>query len=91
MQIQFSLYVTKRKWWKFMSYRRGMPSLILEVLPDEEAQSAIHTALAAFQVRFETGWDKLIALNGGEAPKPNTFREAVLREYQPEETFYGRH
>lgn len=83
-QVQFSMYVTGATYWAFVSYRRGFPTLVLRVERDEEAQSAISTALAAFQVRFQSGWAKLITLNGGEFPKPNTFRESVLREALPE-------
>lgn len=83
-QVQGGMWVTGFKMWKFMAYCPGFPAFVTVIERDEEAQSAISTALAAFQVRFEAGMDKLIALNGGERPKPNAFREAVMRETKPD-------
>lgn len=64
-QVQGSLYVTGRKWWKFLSYCRKMPSLILTVTPDQKAQAAIQEALELFLSKFEIAKARLIELNGG--------------------------
>ena len=48
LQVHGSLYVTGRKWWKFVSYRRGFPSLILTIERDEEICAKIHDALTKF-------------------------------------------
>lgn len=64
-QVQGSLFVTGRKWWRFFSYCRKMPSLILTVEPDPVAQGAITDALAKFLARFESAKARLIELNGG--------------------------
>lgn len=35
-QVHFSLLVTKREWWDFMSYYAGLPPLLLRVVPDDK-------------------------------------------------------
>lgn len=35
-QIHFSLLVTRRKWWDFMSFYAGLPPLLVRVEPDEK-------------------------------------------------------
>ncbi len=87
-QIQFSMFVTGAKEWRFVSYRRGFPNLVLGVLRDETAQDAISTALESFLPRLETAYERLVAMNGGERPKANAFREAIMREASPE-PMYG--
>lgn len=79
-QVQFSMYVTGAKQWHFVSYRRGFPNLVLTIARDEAAQDAIKTALDAFLPRLEAAIARLTALNGGERPKPNAFRESVLNQ-----------
>lgn len=59
-QVQFSLYVSGRKWWKFVSYSRQFPALVVHVEPDPKMQDAIRTALAAFFIRFD---EKLAQIN----------------------------
>ncbi len=83
-QIQFSMFVTGAQEWRFVSYRRGFPNLVLPVERDEDAQTAISIALAAFLPRLDAAFARLVELNSGEAPRPNPFREAVLREAEPE-------
>lgn len=78
-QIQFSMFVSGAKEWRFVSYRRGFPKLVLNVSRDEEAQEAISDALEAFLPRLDDAMDKLTILNGGKRPAPNAFREAVLQ------------
>lgn len=82
-QVQFSMFVTGAKQWKFVSYRRGFPNLVLNVPRDEGAQTAIATALDAFLPRLEVAYARLIELNDGVAPQANPFREAVIREAEP--------
>lgn len=52
-QVQFQLYVSKRKWWKFVSYSRQLPALVVHVEPDPKIQEAIHVALTAFLAKFD--------------------------------------
>lgn len=90
-QVHFSLFVTGRRWWKFMSYRRGFPTFIITVERDEEKMQVFQTALNAFLPKLDSELNRLIALNGGERPAKNTFREALMREEQPQDEMYGRH
>jgi hypothetical protein len=64
-QVQGSLYVTQRPFWRFVSYRRKLPALVLTVIPDEDYQMALEEALELFLVKFEHGKERLIGLNGG--------------------------
>lgn len=64
-QVQGSLFVTGRKYWRFFSYCRKMPPLILTVTPDPKAQAAIQEALELFLSKFEIAKARLIELNGG--------------------------
>ena len=70
-QVQFSMYVTGFKKWRFMSYRRKFPPFIITVESDPVAQKAIADALAGFLPLFAQAKAKLLALNGGvRPPKP---------------------
>lgn len=61
-QVQFSLYVTGRKWWKFVSYRRRFPALVLTVERDEETMEKIDTVVKAFHANLNAAANKLKAL-----------------------------
>lgn len=52
-QVQFSLFVTGRKWWKFVSYSNYLPALVLHVLPDPEAHAAFRSALSIFNQSYD--------------------------------------
>jgi len=92
-QVQFSMYVTGFKTWRFMSHRRKFPPFIITVERDPVAQTAIATALAGFLPMFEAAKAKLLALNGGvRPPKPEaaiTPEEYMRRN--PDPNFDGRH
>lgn len=51
-QVHFSLFVTGRPRWTFLSFSRQLPSLIVEVKRDEAIQAAIRETIDAFSVRF---------------------------------------
>lgn len=70
-QVQGSMWVTGAKSWRFLSYRRGFPALVITVESDPVAQQAITDALTSFLVKLDVGKRKLIELNGGE-PKRAT-------------------
>ncbi len=63
VQVHFSMYVTGRAWWKFLSYHRKYPKFVLRVERDEEICAKIAEAMAAFLKRFSEGFAKLSALN----------------------------
>lgn len=69
-QVQGCLYVTGRESWKFVSYRRRLPALVLTVKPEEKYQMAIAEALERFIAAFDKAKDKLIAINGGPPKRP---------------------
>lgn len=58
-QVHMNLYATVRKWWRFVSYRRGFPALVLHIDRDETIISKIEKALAGFYVEFDAGMAKL--------------------------------
>jgi predicted phage-related endonuclease len=66
IQVQFSLYVTQRKWWKYLSFSRHFSPLIIHVEPDEKIQQAIGIAVAQFQSRFDPIMKKLITQREAE-------------------------
>lgn len=68
-QIHGGMYVTGFESWKFLSYRRGFPKLLLTVERDDEIQGKIHDALYEFLGNFDAAMDRLIDINGGEMPK----------------------
>ena len=52
-QIHFSMFVTGRARWKFVSYSRQFDPLVIEVKRDEEIQKKIASAVASFYERFD--------------------------------------
>ncbi len=66
-QVHGSMYVTGAPWWKFMSYNRHCPPLILTVERDEEIQKKIAEALASFNASFDAAYAKLTSGAGMRA------------------------
>lgn len=64
-QVHFSMFVTGRSSWRFMSYRRNFPPLIITIKRDDEIAETIAEALAGFFDQLEAAMDKLVKLNGG--------------------------
>ncbi len=58
-QVHMSLYVTGRKWWKFVSHHRGFPMFILTVQRDEKICATIAEALAGFYKKYDEAMAKL--------------------------------
>lgn len=65
VQVHAALYVTGRQWWNFVSYHRRMPNLVLRVERDEEIIEKMDSTLGEFLEKFNAGWDRLVAINGG--------------------------
>lgn len=61
-QVHGSLYVTGLPEWRFLSYHRGFPPLLLIVKRDEEIMERIGNALATFQRDFKAALAALAAL-----------------------------
>jgi hypothetical protein len=62
VQVHFSMYVTGRAWWYFMSYRRGYPKFILKVNRDEEIIAKIDAAILAFSDQLSAALERLRSL-----------------------------
>lgn len=58
-QVQGALLVTQRKWWKFISYNRNFPPLLLTIVPDPAFQLALQTELDRFLVDAGKAYDRL--------------------------------
>lgn len=76
VQVHAGMFVTGRAWWKFLSYRRGFPPLLLTVERDGAIQGKILEALDAFHAAFGIWMDHLTKANGGKRPKPKPYKEA---------------
>lgn len=81
VQVHFSLYVTQRKWWKFISYARGTPMLVVHVERDEEIQNKIDEAIQEFIPQLDSAFERLTEINGGP-PKRPTFQHVPKPEPQ---------
>lgn len=69
VQVQFSLWVTKRAWWDFMSFSMGLPPLLVRVEPDPAMQATIGEVVRTFTAKLDAAHAKLAALmpRGGRA------------------------
>lgn len=65
-QVQFSLYITRRARWSFVSYSRHFPALVVEVLPDPKAFAAFDEALTLFFSKFDPALARLTAERDAE-------------------------
>lgn len=67
-QVQGSMFVTGYKKWKFLSYRRRFPNLMLTIAPDDKIQKALKEALGAFKDNFDAAMKRMEEINGGPRP-----------------------
>lgn len=64
-QVHASLFVTGFKRWRFVSYRRNFPALVLTIERDEAKIAVIAEALALFQEKFDAAMKRMEEINGG--------------------------
>lgn len=64
-QVHFSMHVTGFKQWKFLSYKRHFPALLITVERDEAIQSKIAAALDDFMPKLDAAMERLTEINGG--------------------------
>lgn len=64
-QVHFSLYVSGFDRWKFVSYRRNAPALIVDVVRDPVIMGKIHDALMPFLDRLDAAMKRMEEINGG--------------------------
>lgn len=62
-QIHFSMFVTGRPWWDFLSFsRQGLPNVLIRVQRDEAIIVKLKAALDPFLERLAREYDKLKSL-----------------------------
>lgn len=76
-QVYGSMYVTGFDRWRFLSYCRGFPPLLLTIEADDDAIDAIEVAVDAFNYTLDEAWQKLIARNGGPPERGSPVSEDV--------------
>ena len=64
-QVHGAMFVTGRKWWQFLSYRRHFPPLLVRVERDEEIIEKIEEATTLFLNAFDAAFQRLCDINGG--------------------------
>lgn len=69
LQVQFALYVSGWRQWKFLSWCQDLPHIAADIEPDAKIHGVMCEAIDDFQTRFDAGWKTLCDLNGGE-PAP---------------------
>lgn len=63
VQVHASLYVTGRAWWRFLSYHRGFPKLVVTVKPEPSIMQKIKAALDGFYYAFDEAMTRLKELH----------------------------
>lgn len=58
-QVNFSLWITGRKWWKFVSYNRYLPPLVVHVDRDEKMMTTIGEIEAEFIANLDAAEAKV--------------------------------
>lgn len=81
-QVQGSMYVTGRKQWTFVSYRRKLPWLHLTITPDDKYQKALGDALDLFLVNLGKAKARLIEINGGPPKRFSAAPKATQPAFQ---------
>jgi hypothetical protein len=71
VQIQMSLMISERKSWKFVSYSRQWPALVLTVERDEKIIAAIRSALDQFLERFDEAFARISKIRDDYNAKRN--------------------
>jgi hypothetical protein len=74
-QVQGSMFVTGAEWWKFLSYCRSMPKLLLTIERDPKAQAVLAEALAEFNANLDAKYARLCEINGGPPHRAPTLAE----------------
>ena len=61
-QVRFSLWVTGREWWDFVSFRQGLPELVVRTMADDKANAVFAEAMRLFNERFDAALAKIETL-----------------------------
>jgi hypothetical protein len=81
-QVHFSMLVTGRPRWIFVSYSRQFPPLVVEVKRNEEIQGYLHEALDKFFQGFEPILAKVKGWKDAENAAKAAAHEAAVREFE---------
>lgn len=85
-QVHGSMWVTGRPEWKFMSFSRGLPPLLITAVRDEQAMKILGDVLETFLAGLDAGWERLCDINGGPPErKPLTDMAAVFAQAHTED------
>ena len=68
-QVHGSMLVARAPSWRFLSYCRGFPPLLLTVDADGKVERAIEEAVEAFNLRLDEAWAAIVKRNGGPPAK----------------------
>ncbi len=85
-QVHGCMYVTGFSQWKFVSYRRNFPNLVLTVERDEAKMAVIGEALAKFKEAFDAAMLKMEEINGAPRPKFKPIPKREMPHLRPTET-----
>lgn len=64
-QVHGSMWVTGAPYWRFMSYCRGFPTLLLTIPRHEQICKAIGEAVEIFGMKLDIGYTRMLTMNGG--------------------------
>lgn len=82
LQVQFSIYVSGRAWWKFLSYSRQFPALICHVEPNPELQDSISEALEIFIRKFDDALTRITAMKSAHEDPKRVAYEAKIAAWE---------
>jgi predicted phage-related endonuclease len=68
LQVQFSLWVSGFKYWRFLAWCKAFPHLAVSVEPDTQIFAVIEQAVQDFNERMDSSFAAMIELNGGPPP-----------------------
>lgn len=83
LQVQFSLWVSEFKLWRFMAYCKDFPHLDVAVEPDGALIVIFEDAVQAFNEKMDAAFTRLVELNGGPPPKRKVFVPSPESEDNP--------
>jgi hypothetical protein len=66
-QVQGAMLVTGATCWKFLSYCRGLPPLMLDVPRDDKGIEAMQSAIDAFNLRLDAAFNRLLEIQNDRA------------------------
>ncbi len=81
-QVHFSMFVTGRPRWTFLSYSRAFPALVIHVKRDEEIQDQIQAALTPFFEKFDKALAWLMEKKQEQDAPLKAAYEAKIRNWE---------